>query len=58
MFVTLKGCWLRVNVFITEDNKRILVYPYGITGDIVRPLLPFKCYILLQDGIVKDYIKY
>lgn len=44
--------------FITEQGEEIRVLMYRETFEAYSRLLPMKCYVLLEDNIVKEIVAY
>ena len=51
-----KGIWYSWNLFITNKGERLFITPYRMTGNQYESQFPIKCYILLDNIIVKEIV--
>ena len=53
--ISLFGEWVSPSIFIEENGVEHSVYLYGIDQDKYHPLLPMKCFVLLNEwGLIKQ----
>jgi hypothetical protein len=54
---TVKGTWVSFNLFITEDNERIEVYPYKKFAEQYQRKWPLDCYLLLDNDEIINLVE-
>ena len=54
---TVKGTWVSFNLFITEDNERIEVYPYKKFAEQYQEKWPLDCYLLLDGDEIINLVE-
>ena len=56
-YKVLHGIWFAPSMFVTDDNKKIMILTYQREIEKIKEKFPFSCFVMLRGKSVKNYVE-